>query len=80
MHGRACLPMQRDSHEETHEAHVKPMHVIEAFRGNMCDRSHLHHLIQGSEGGIRLSVWCQCYPAPMVDLLVEGQSGAWGGQ
>ena len=54
------------------------MHFIEAFRGNMCDRSHLHQLIQGSEGGIRLSVWCQCYPAPMVDLLVEGQSGAWG--
>ena len=44
------------------------MHFIEAFRGNMCDRSHLHQLIQGSEGGIRLSVWCQCYPAPMVGL------------
>ena len=23
MHDRACLPMQQDSHEETHEAHVK---------------------------------------------------------
>ena len=55
------------------------MHFIEAFRGNMCDRSHLHQLIQGSEGGICQSAWCQCYLAPMVDLLVEGQSGAGGG-
>ena len=47
-------------------------HFVEAFRGNMCDRSHLHQLIQGSEGGIRLSVWCQCELAPMVNLLVEG--------
>ena len=48
------------------------MHFIEAFRGNMCDRSHLHQLIQGSEGCVSLSVRCQCYPAPMVNLLVEG--------
>ena len=47
-------------------------HFAEALRGSMCDQSHLHQLIQGSEGGIRLSVWCQCYPAPMVNLLVEG--------
>ena len=56
------------------------MHFIEAFRGNMCDRSHSHQLVQGSEGGIRLSVWCQCYPAPMVDLLVEGAVRCKGGQ
>ena len=48
------------------------MHYVEAFRGNLCDRSHLNQLIQGSEGGVSLSVWCQCYPAPMVNLLVEG--------
>ena len=39
-------------------------HFVEAFRGNMCDQSHLHQLIQGSEGGSRLSVCCQCSPAP----------------
>ena len=55
------------------------MHFIEAFRGNMCDRSHLHQIIQGSEGGICQSVWCQCYPAPMVDLLVEGAVRCFGG-
>ena len=54
-------------------------HFVEAFRGDMCDQSHFHKFIQGSEGGIRLSVWCQCYPAPIVNLLVGGgQSGARG--
>ena len=47
-------------------------HFVEAFRENMCDQSHLHQLIQGSEGGSRLSVGCQCSPAPTVNLLVEG--------
>ena len=55
-------------------------HFIEAFRGKLCDRSHQHKLIQGSESGIRLSVWCQCYPGPMVDLLAEGVVRCRGGQ
>ena len=55
-------------------------HFVEAFRGNMCDQSHLLQLIQGSEEGIRLSVWCQCYPAPMVNLLVVGAVRCMGGQ
>ena len=70
--------MQQDSREETPKLMSNSKHFVEAFRGNMCDQSHLHQLIQGSEGGICLYVCCQCYPAPMVNLLVEGESGVWG--
>ena len=80
MHDRACLPMQQDSHEETPKLMSNSKHFVEAFRGNMCDQSHLLQLIQGSEGGNRLSVCCQCYSAPMVNLLVEGAVRCMGGQ
>ena len=36
-----------------------------------CDRSHVHQTIQGSEGGLRRSVWAQMYPPGMVDLLAR---------
>jgi hypothetical protein len=36
-----------------------------------CDRSHIHQTIQGSEGGVRRSVWAQMYPPGMVDLLAR---------
>ena len=45
--------------------------VAEAFRGKMCDKSHEHQTIQGSEHGIRRSAWAQVYPRPMVNLLVQ---------
>ena len=45
--------------------------LAQRFAGRMCDRSHQHQTIQGSEGGIRRSVWAQLYPAPMVDLLAQ---------
>ena len=43
--------------------------VVRAFSGRYCDRRHEHQTIQGSEGGARRSVWAQCYPKTMVDLL-----------
>ena len=72
--------MQQDSHEETPKLMPNSKLFVEAFRGNMCDQSHLHQLIQGSEGGICLSVWCHCYLAPMVNLFVEGAVRCMGGQ
>ena len=36
-----------------------------------CNRSHVHQTIQGSEGGVRRSVWAQMYPPGMVDLLAQ---------
>ena len=72
--------MQQDSHEETPKLMSNSKHVVESFRGSMCHQSHLLQLIQGSEGGIRLSVWRQCYPAPMVNLLVVGAVRCMGGQ
>lgn len=47
------------------------LHIANAFRGILCDRSHEHQVIQGAEGGVDRSVWAQCYPKPMVDLLVK---------
>ena len=72
---RAC----EDSHEKRTKIMANSMHFNEAFRGKLCDRSH-HNLIQGSEGGIRLSAWCQCFPGPMVDLLADGAVRCRGGQ
>ena len=37
----------------------------------LCDRTHEHEVIQGSEGGVRRSAWAQCYPAPLCDILAD---------
>jgi hypothetical protein len=37
----------------------------------LCDRTHEHQTIQGAEGGVRRSVWAQCYPAPLCQLLAD---------
>ena len=37
----------------------------------LCDRSHVHQIIEGKEGGVRRSVWAQRYPAKMCRLLAE---------
>ena len=47
-------------------------HIAARFAGLMCDKTHEHCAIEGSEGGIRRSVWAQKYPAPMVNLLALG--------
>ena len=36
-----------------------------------CDRSHIHQTIQGSEGGLRRSIWAQMYTPGKVDLLAR---------
>ena len=46
-------------------------HVIQAFSGRLCDNTHEHCLIQGSEGGMRRSTWAQVYPRPMLDILTD---------
>ena len=46
--------------------------VSKLFAPFQCDRGHVHQIIQGSEGGIRRSVWAQHYPALMVELLARG--------
>jgi hypothetical protein len=45
--------------------------VVKFFTPCQCNRSHIHQTIQGSEGGVRRSVWAQCYPPPMVQLLAK---------
>ena len=45
---------------------------VRQFSGLMCDGRHEHQLVQGSEGGVRRSVWAQLYPEPMVDRLAAG--------
>ena len=46
--------------------------IAARFAGKLCDKSHVHQEITGSEGGIRRSVWAQRYPPLMVDSLVQG--------
>ena len=45
--------------------------VVQNFQNLCCDRSHSHQTIQGSEGGVRRSVWAQCYPPPLVERLAQ---------
>ena len=48
--------------------------LVNALRGLYCDKcSHgaVHQLIQGSEGGMRRSVWSQQYPAGFADLVAR---------
>lgn len=45
--------------------------VVRNFQNLCCDRSHTHQTIQGSEGGVRRSVWAQCYPPPLVERLAQ---------
>ena len=45
-------------------------HIVQLFSHKMCDNSHPHVQIHGTEGGVWRSVWAQYYPAPMVDLIV----------
>ena len=41
------------------------------FSNLMCRRDHEHQLVMNSEGGMKLSVWAQLYPQPMIERLVE---------
>ena len=41
------------------------------FSNLMCKRDHEHQLVMNSECGMKLSVWAQMYPQPMIEKLVE---------
>ena len=41
------------------------------LRPYRCDRSHVHCMIQGSEGGCKRSVWAQKYPPAMCKVIAE---------
>ena len=45
--------------------------VIARFSNKLCSRDHKHRVIEGSEGGMKRSVWAQFYPLPMVEALVD---------
>jgi hypothetical protein len=45
--------------------------LAHALMGKTCDKSHEHQTIQGTEGGIRRSVWAQLYPKPFVNLVAQ---------
>jgi hypothetical protein len=43
--------------------------VVEAFKPFQCDGSHHHVAVQGSEGGVKRSVWSQKYPRKLCEVL-----------
>ncbi len=45
--------------------------VMEQFNKVRCQCKCAHCVIEGSEAGHKLSVWCQHYPAPFCDALVR---------
>ena len=45
--------------------------LIKLLSGKCCDRTHAHECIQGSEGGVKRSVWAQVYPPGLVQIIAE---------
>ena len=45
--------------------------IAEAFSQMRCNCTVPHRHIEGSEGGIQLSKWCQCYPRNLCALLAQ---------
>ncbi len=41
------------------------------LRGKCCDGSHLHTVCSGSEGGVKLSTWCQVYPPQLCNAIAK---------
>ena len=50
-------------------------HVYANFHQLKCDKSHSHCVLQGSEGGVKRTAFAQCYPPPMVNLLLKSAAG-----
>ena len=45
--------------------------LIKLLQGKCCDGSHVHQAIQGSEGGVKRSVWAQKYPPGLVQIIAD---------
>ena len=45
--------------------------VKAAVRGKLCNRQHSHFRIQGSNGGVQVSTWCQVYPKRLATAIVQ---------
>ena len=45
--------------------------LVDLLRVCRCDKSHHHQRVQDSEGGVKRSVWAQCYPLGLVNVIVE---------
>ena len=60
------LPMRKRTRIMTNSAGL-----VLALQGCKCDGRHTHQTIQGSEGGVRRSVWAQHYPPGMVQTIVS---------
>ena len=45
--------------------------LVQCFSGLMCDKSHNHCQIKGSEGGVKLSRYAQVYPAEMCERIAR---------
>ena len=57
-------PMQKRTRFLTN---LKPLY--EALNGKVCDHSHEHDKIEGSQDGIKLSVHAQTYPDQLVETI-----------
>ena len=45
--------------------------LVELLKPYKCDKTHAHQIIQGQEGGEKRSVWAQCYPPGLVQVLAD---------
>ena len=54
--------------------------VNEIFGDKFCQRAVPHRRIEGAEGGIQISSYCETYPPDMVNALLRGVQAAVGVQ
>ena len=45
--------------------------IFAALNGKVCDNTHQHQQIQGSENGVKRSQWAQVYPDAMVKAICQ---------
>ena len=66
-----CSPRSKTPCQKTTTVLTNSLALAKLLEGHKCDKSHAHMRIQGSEGGITLSKWCQKYRPAFCQAVVN---------
>eukprot|EP00959_Pyramimonas_sp_CCMP1952_P131924 2758281-Pyramimonas_sp.AAC.1 len=71
-------PVRRKPMRKRTRLMTNSLEVVRQFRGLLCDRSHEHQVVEGTEGGVRLSTHAQIYPPGMLARLAAAAAELMG--